>query len=123
MNDLMQTEDPIQAETPIDKGRLSRGESAVSHRGKRRGQALGWEIGKVINKSNRSKLGNELCTLNLGNERDNNIEPGDVHHPQTKSLNNRTDKSLELGPEILKKGIEKPFRLDAELALALLIAE
>ena len=88
----MPTEDPIKDKTTFDKGRLSGREGTVWHKGKTRGQTFGGELGKVIDKSNRPKLGDELRALDLRNERHNRIiEPRDVHRPQTKSLDNRTD--------------------------------
>ena len=84
MNDFVETENSAKDEAPLDKSRLSMRKGAMGHWGKASGQTFSWELGKIINKSNMPKLGNELRALDFRNERDHIIiESRNVNRPQT----------------------------------------
>ena len=111
MNNLMQAKDPIENETTLDKSGLSRGEGPMSHRGEASSQTLGREFREVINKGNRSKLRDELSTLNFRDKGNNRIvESGYVYCPQTVSLNDVTDEILKMRPKLFKEGDGKAIR-------------
>ena len=79
------------------------------------------EFGEVVNQSNRSELGNNISTLNLGDQGYHCIvQAGDIDSTKTKALDNITNQLFQLGPKFPKKGMEKPSGPEAALGLALL---
>ena len=67
-------------------------------------KAFSREFGKVVNQSNRSELGNNISTLNLGDQGYHCIvQAGDIDSTKTEALDNITNQLFQLGPEFPKE--------------------
>ena len=67
-------------------------------------KAFSWEFGKVVNQSNRPKLGKNISTLNLGDQGYHCIvQAGDIDSTKTETLDNITYQLFQLGPEFPKE--------------------
>ena len=83
----------------------------MGDRGQARGEAFSRKFREIIDQSNRPELRDQLGTLNLRDERDNNIvKMGDIHRPKAESLNDLTDQRLKPSPEPLEERNRESIR-------------
>src|SRR4051812_21299992 len=89
---------------PFDESRLIGANNSMSSRRQTIRKAFSREFGKVVNQSNRTELGNNISTLNLGDQGNHSIiQARDIDSTKAKALDNITDQLFQLWPEFSKQ--------------------
>lgn len=118
MHDFMKAQDPIQNKYAFHEGRLRRAQNFMGHRRETRCKPLCRKLGKVVDKRNGTELRNGIRTFNLGDEREDNILSLDKSTvPKQKPWMIAHTRGFRTGQNLLKKEIENPSGLGAELEL------